>query len=339
MSTIINISVIVVLVIIWGLYLKRFILKSSMNILGKASVIFVILVLNIASFYIINSSVKKSSLFEFNRLNLSLSLDQTSPFLSTERENGKKSEHNLYESKLEKEIFENAKKIFSKNRIKYNTKSKNELIISFKDNFHRKDGKKRYFIETTIQYGEDQKISTMTLIKDIDNIKYKQYLTIFNNSLNELIKAIHYKKKIEDKTPEELIEILSHKHNLPQPFYIQIFNKLLRGDKYPKLPAKIMNKFINNPATFSEASGYAVLSNDCDNIGKMIENSLTYRMEPLMLMMEILSQSKCEIAKGYMFVLSGSRYNKISSLAKKNFKEMINNPKEIIYKDGKRVKE
>jgi hypothetical protein len=110
-------------------------------------------------------------------------------------------------------------------------------------------------------------------------------------------------------------------------------------DNPPKIKTKTLLRFINNPSTFSEATGYAVLSNDCDTINEIINKSLYFQIKPLQTLLNILTQSKCRVVKGYLTVLASSKNLIISQMAKSYLKEYENNLKKVFIYQNKSSKE
>ena len=101
---------------------------------------------------------------------------------------------------------------------------------------------------------------------------------------------------------------------------------------------KVLLRYLNNPATFSEATGYAITTNSCSVIDKIIDKSLFFQLSPLDTLLSILVQSKCSSVKGYLFVLKSSKNNYLANMAKKYLKQYSDNSKkEFLYKDGERI--
>jgi len=334
MRYLINSILIIILIIVWGIFYKRNIKNKDISKINKILIVLFIVSFNLLSLYIFNLSSKKKYFTDFKTIEISLNLNNIDKLLVDNKDN--------YKELMKKDSVKVASKLLLKHRFNYNPKSKNIIKISFSDSISYENQKKIYLIKLFLFYSvnnEDRELKTYLIIKN-NKITYKKIISIYENTLNELLNSIFYEKELENKKPEEIVSILTHKFNLPDIYYVHLFNYLLKLESPPNLSDKVLIRFLNNPATFSEATGYAILTNHCAVINKIIDKSLLFNQSALETLLSIIIQSKCKSVEGYLGVLKSSRNINISNMADDFLKQYIeNSQKEFIYKNGKRIEE
>jgi len=333
MRILINFTLVLILILVWGFFYKKNISPKDISKKSKFFIILIIIFFNLASLYIFNLSSKKNYISEFKGIEISLQLGSIENYLTDNKSN--------YQELMKKDTVDIASKLLLKNKFNYNPKAKNGIKIIFSDSISYKDKKKVYLVKVHFLYSmnnQAQELETYLIIKNPE-ISYKKLISSYQNILNELLSSISFKKSLKSKKLEELVSILTYRHNLPDIYYIHIFNKLLESDVQPLLPDHVLLRFLELPSTFSEATGYAILTNHCSVINKIIDKSIYFNSQALDTLLSILVQSSCQVVEGYLSVLTSSQNQELVELAKKYLKEQKKNfQKEIIYKDGKRVK-
>ncbi len=332
MKILINSVIIIVLIVVWGVFYKRNIKDKDISTGNKILIIVFIIAFNLLSLYIFNLSNKKVYFAEFNKIEISLQLGNIESFLTDNKDK--------YKESMKKDTVKIASELLLKHKFNFNPKSRNKVSIVFSDSISYDNKKRVYLIKLLLKYPfkkQIKEIETYMIIRD-DRISYKKIISVYENTLNELFNSIFYNISLNSKKPEEIVEILRHKFNLPDIYYVNLFNHLLLLDNPPPLPDKVLLRYLNKPATFSEATGYAITTNNCNVIDKIIDKSLYFQPSPLETLLSILIQSKCSSVKGYLTVLKSSQSKTISDMAEKYLKQYNeNNKKEFIYKNGKRT--
>jgi hypothetical protein len=331
MKILINSILIIILITVWGIFYNRNIKNKEISLSNKIIILILIISFNIGALYIFNLSSKKKFFSEFKSIEISLKLNNLDKFLLDKKDE--------YKELLKKDSVKIASNLLLKHKFNYNPKSNNIIKIEFSDSISY-DGKKDvYIVKLSFLYTvkkEEKEIETYLVINK-NKINYETLTTIYENILNELLNSIFYEIDLRKKTPDELVSILRHQFNLPNTYYVQIFNHLLKLDSPPVLPDKILLRFLENPSTFSEATGYSIITNNCNTINKIIDRSIYFNSSSLKALLSILVQSKCKVIEGYLNVLKSSTYvNK--SIIDEYLKQYKNNlQKEFTYKNGKRV--
>ncbi len=332
MKTLINIIIIIILIVVWGIFYKRNIKDKKLSKTNKFLIVIFIIAFNLLSLYIFNLSNKKTYFVEFNKIEISLQLNNIENFLTDNKDK--------YKELMKKDSVKIASNLLLRHNFNFNPKSKNQVNIVFSDSISYENQKRVYLLKILLRYPtkKDRKeIETYLVVRD-DKISYKKLVTIYENTLNELLNSIFYNIELNNKKPEEIVEILRHKFNLPDIYYVNLFNHLLILESPPKLPDSVLLRYLNKPATFSEATGYAIVTNSCNVIDKIIDKSLFFQKSALQTLLSIIIQSKCSSVKGYLNVLSSSKNINLSNMAKKYLEQYNDNfKKEFIYKNGKRV--
>lgn len=332
MKILINIIIVMVLVIVWGVFYKRNIKNKNLSKINKFLIVIFIVAFNLLSLYIFNLSNKKTYFADFNKIEISLQLNNIENFLTDNKDK--------YKETMKKDSVKIASELLLRHKFNFNPKSKNQVNIVFSDAISYENQKKVYLLKLLLRYPtrkDSKKIETYLVIRD-DKISYKRLVSIYENTLNELLKSIAYNLKLNKKKPEEIAEILKHKFNLPDIYYVDLFNHLLILDSPPKLPDTVLLRYLNKTATFSEATGYAIVTNSCNVIDTIIDKSLYFQKSAVQTLLSIIIQSKCSSVKGYLNVLSSSKNINLSNMAKEYLKQYNDNfKKEFTYKNGKRV--